>query len=60
VKRRLSASVWREDEWHVAWCLKVDAASQGASALEALDNLRAAAMRMRGHIDYSACTLVSC
>ncbi len=42
MKRRFSASVWREGEWFVAQCLEVDVASQGESEEEALANLREA------------------
>ena len=39
MKRRFTASVWREDEWYVAQCLEVDVASQGRTEHEALANL---------------------
>ena len=42
MKRRFTASVWREDGWYVAQCLEVDVASQGESEEEALANLREA------------------
>lgn len=42
MKRRFTASIWREGEWFVAQCLEVDVASQGASEDEALANLREA------------------
>jgi len=41
VKRKFSASVWREGDWYVAQCLEVDIASQDESE-EALHNLREA------------------
>lgn len=40
--RVFTASVWREDNWHVAQCLEVDIASQGETEEEALANLREA------------------
>jgi predicted RNase H-like HicB family nuclease len=40
MKRRFTASVWREDEWYVAQCLDVDVASQGRTEREALGNLQ--------------------
>jgi predicted RNase H-like HicB family nuclease len=42
MKRRFTASVWREDRWYVAQCLEVDVASQGKSEEQALVNLREA------------------
>ena len=42
MKRRFTASVWREGDWFVAQCLEVDVASQGESEDEALANLREA------------------
>lgn len=42
MKRKFSASVWREGDWHVAQCLQVDVVSQGESEEEALENLREA------------------
>ena len=39
MKRKFTASVWREDEWYVAQCLEVDVASQGRTEHEALANL---------------------
>lgn len=41
-KRTFTASIWQEDPWYVAQCLEVDVASQGKTAEEVLDNLRAA------------------
>lgn len=42
MKQKFSASVWREGGLHVAQRLEVDAASQGESEAEALENLREA------------------
>jgi predicted RNase H-like HicB family nuclease len=42
MKRRFSASVWREDDWYVAQCLEFDVASQGRTEEEAVVNLREA------------------
>lgn len=42
MKRRFTASIWREGDWFVAQCLEVDVASQGDSENEALENLREA------------------
>ena len=42
MKKRFTASITHEGEWYVAQCLEVDVASQGATADEALDNLREA------------------
>ena len=42
MKRKFSASVWREGDWYVAPCLEVDVASQGESEGEAIENLREA------------------
>ena len=42
MKRRFTASVWREDSWFVAQCLEEDVASQGATEQHAVDNLREA------------------
>jgi predicted RNase H-like HicB family nuclease len=42
MKRKLTASIFREGDWFVAQCLKVDVASQGETAEEALTNLREA------------------
>lgn len=42
MKRRFTASVWREGEWFVAQCLEVDVASQGETETQALENLREA------------------
>ena len=39
MKRKFTASVWKEDEIFVAQCLEVDVASQGTSEDEALKNL---------------------
>ena len=37
-----SGVVWKEEELYVAWCPKLDIASQGKRIEEALDNLREA------------------
>jgi predicted RNase H-like HicB family nuclease len=42
MKRRFSATVWREDKWYVSQCLEVDVASQGMTEEEALANLKEA------------------
>ena len=42
MKKRFSASLWREGDWFVAQCLDVDVASQGRSEDEALANLKQA------------------
>jgi len=42
MKRKFTASVWREGNWFVAQCLEVDVASQGETEEEALANLREA------------------
>jgi hypothetical protein len=42
MKRKFSASAWREGDWYVAQSLEVDVASQGESEDEALENLREA------------------
>jgi predicted RNase H-like HicB family nuclease len=42
MKRRLTASITREDDWYVAQCLEVDVASQGETPEQALTNLREA------------------
>lgn len=42
MRRTFSASVQREDGWHVAQCLEVDVASQAEMHEEALSNLREA------------------
>jgi predicted RNase H-like HicB family nuclease len=39
MKRKFSASVWKEDDIYVAQCLEVDVASQGDSEEGALRNL---------------------
>jgi predicted RNase H-like HicB family nuclease len=41
-RSQLSASVWREGEWHVSQCLEVDVASQGETEEEGLTNLKEA------------------
>jgi predicted RNase H-like HicB family nuclease len=40
MKRRFSATVWRQGDWFVSQCLDIDVASQGRTEEEALDNLR--------------------
>ena len=40
--RKLQATTWQEDDLFVAQCLEVDIVSQGATASEALANLREA------------------
>lgn len=42
MKKQLNAAVWQEAEWFIAQCLEVDAASQGLTHEEALQNLREA------------------
>lgn len=42
MKRRFTATVWREGKWYVAQCLEVDVASQGKTEEEALLNLKEA------------------
>ena len=42
MKRRFTASIWREGEWFVAQCLEIDVASQGETEAQALENLREA------------------
>jgi predicted RNase H-like HicB family nuclease len=42
MKRVFAASVWREGDWFVSQCLKVDVASQGTTEEEALANLKEA------------------
>jgi predicted RNase H-like HicB family nuclease len=42
MKRRFSATVWREGPWYVSQCLEVDVASQGETEEEALANLKEA------------------
>jgi predicted RNase H-like HicB family nuclease len=42
MRRRFTASVWREGDWYVAQCLEIDVASQGKTAEEALENLKEA------------------
>jgi predicted RNase H-like HicB family nuclease len=39
LKRKFTASIWREGKWYVAQCLEVDVASQGRSEKTALKNL---------------------
>ncbi|MGI9071533.1 MAG: type II toxin-antitoxin system HicB family antitoxin [Bryobacteraceae bacterium] len=42
MKRPFAAIVWREGDWYVSQCLKLDVASQGETEEEALANLREA------------------
>jgi predicted RNase H-like HicB family nuclease len=42
MRKKFSASVWREGDWFVAQCLDVDVASQGRSEDEALANQKEA------------------
>lgn len=39
MKRKFTASVWREDDWYIAQALEVDVVSQGETEAEALRNL---------------------
>lgn len=39
MKRKFTASVWREDDWYIAQAHEVDVASQGATEADALRNL---------------------
>ncbi len=39
MKRKFTASVWREDDWYIAQAHEVDVASQGETEQEALRNL---------------------
>ncbi len=40
--RSFAATVWREGKWYVSQCLEIDAASQGETEEEALENLKEA------------------
>ncbi|MBF8267945.1 MAG: HicB family protein [Dehalococcoidia bacterium] len=42
MRRRFTATLWQEGNWHVAQCLEVDVASQGETEEEALANLEEA------------------
>lgn len=42
MKRRFSATVWREGDQYVSQCLDLNVASQGATEEEALANLKEA------------------
>ena len=42
MKRPFVATVWREGNEYVSQCLDIDIASQGATEVEALENLREA------------------
>lgn len=39
MKRKFTASVWRENDWHIAQAHEVDVVSQGETEQEALRNL---------------------
>lgn len=39
MKRKFTATVWQEGDWHVAQCIEVDVISQGETEQEALRNL---------------------
>lgn len=39
MKQLFTASIWQEGEWHIAQCVEVDVAGQGATEDEALANL---------------------
>jgi len=39
MKRKFTATVWQEGDWHVAQCIEVDVISQGETEQEALKNL---------------------
>lgn len=39
MKRKFTASVWREDDWYIAQALEVDVVSQGETEAEVLRNL---------------------
>jgi predicted RNase H-like HicB family nuclease len=39
MKRKFTATVWREGDWHIAQCIEVDVISQGETEQEALRNL---------------------
>lgn len=42
VYKKMSALVWKEDEWYVAKCIEVKVTSQGKTKKEALENLKEA------------------
>jgi predicted RNase H-like HicB family nuclease len=42
MKQTFTAGIWQEDDWFVAQCLEVDAASPGETAEAAFTNLREA------------------
>ena len=42
MKRRFTATVWRQGDWYVAQCREVDVASQGETEDEAIANLKEA------------------
>lgn len=39
MRRKFTATVYKEEDWNIAQCLEVDVASQGESKEEALRNL---------------------
>jgi predicted RNase H-like HicB family nuclease len=39
MKRKFSASIWKEGKWYIAQCLEVDVVSQGRTRKTALNNL---------------------
>ena len=39
MKRKFTATIWREGDWHIAQCIEVDVISQGETEQEALKNL---------------------
>ncbi|HEY9788017.1 MAG TPA: type II toxin-antitoxin system HicB family antitoxin [Candidatus Obscuribacterales bacterium] len=39
MKRKFTATVWREGDWHIAQCIEVDVISQGETEQEAVKNL---------------------
>lgn len=39
MKRKLTASAWREVNWFVAQCMEIDVATKGATVEEALATL---------------------
>jgi len=42
MKRKFTASVWKEGDWYVAQCLEVDVASQNRTEAGALESLKEA------------------
>lgn len=39
MKRKFTATIWKEADWYVAQCIEVDVVSQGDTEQEALSNL---------------------